>query len=197
MGHWYRLKLEPDEETGNIAVDSPDFPELHSFGETEADALHWGLDAVQEVLAGRMHYHEDIPPPRARRPRGRAVELPLQTYLKVALYIAMREAGISNSELARRLEVHRPQVNRLFRLDHNSRIGQLEAAFKAIGVPLSIEASLPSEARKRAPKVQSYKIATSGPPIIRHEAVHALPHREAISGRFKKASAPKRKKTSA
>ncbi len=141
MGRWYRLKFTPD-TNDTLLVVSPDFPEVTSFGETEAEALHWGLGAVEEAIAGRIYYHEDIPPPRSKRPRGPAVELPLLTYLKVALYLALREKNITRAELTRRMGVHREQVDRLFRLDHNSRLDQLESAFKAIDVPVNIEVPL-------------------------------------------------------
>jgi len=36
---------------------------------------------------------------------------------------------------------HREQVDRLFRLDHNSRIDQLEEAFRALGHPLRFNLS--------------------------------------------------------
>jgi antitoxin HicB len=41
--------------------------------------------------------------------------------------------------LARRLHWNRESVDRLFRLDHNSRLDQLEAAFKALGRNIDIE----------------------------------------------------------
>jgi antitoxin HicB len=52
------------------------------------------------------------------------VKLPLLSALKMQLYTAVREAGISRAELARRLGWHREQVDRLFRLDHASRVDQ-------------------------------------------------------------------------
>ena len=45
-----------------------------------------------------------------------------------ALYMICSRRGVSRAELARRLEWHREQVDRLFRLDHKSRLDQMEAA---------------------------------------------------------------------
>ena len=53
----------------------------------------------------------------------------------------MRTAGIGKAELARRLNCHLPQVDRLLDLRHASRLDQLEAAFRALGKQLSIEIS--------------------------------------------------------
>jgi antitoxin HicB len=74
----------------------------------------------------------DIPAP-ASHSRARAVALPLMAALKVALYRSLREAGLTRAELMRRLGWNRESVDRLFRLDHASRLDQLEAAFKALG----------------------------------------------------------------
>jgi antitoxin HicB len=41
--------------------------------------------------------------------------------------------------LARRLEIPSPSIDRLFDLSHQSRLDQLEAAFKALGKELMID----------------------------------------------------------
>jgi antitoxin HicB len=51
----------------------------------------------------------------------------------------MRTAKIGKAELARRMNCHLPQVDRLLDLRHNSRLDQLEAAFRALGRRLSIQ----------------------------------------------------------
>ena len=55
------------------------------------------------------------------------------TSLKASLYRALRESGITRAELMRRLGWNRESVDRLFRLDHASRLDQIEAALKALG----------------------------------------------------------------
>ena len=126
----YPIKLEPDDDT--LLVTCPLLPEVTSFGDDEADALDHARDAVEEALAARIHGGKEIPAPPAR-PRGRAVRLPALSALKLELYWALGEAGITRAELARRLRWNRESVDRLFRLDHASRLNQLEAAFAALG----------------------------------------------------------------
>ena len=46
----------------------------------------------------------------------------------------------------RRLGWNREQVERLFKLDHNSRLDQLEAAFRAIGLDAALTISEAAEA---------------------------------------------------
>jgi antitoxin HicB len=135
----YPIKLDP-EDNDTLLVTCPALPEVATFGEGEADAMRRARDAIEEALAARIADGMNIPRP-VSRPRGRNVSLPLMTALKVSLYRSLREAGITRAELMRRLGWNRESVDRLFRLDHASRLDQLEAAFKALGrtLDLSIE----------------------------------------------------------
>src|SRR5262245_31611293 len=139
LGAKYLIKLEPD-DNDTLLVTCPALPEVATFGEDEADALRHATNAIEEALAARIADALDIPAPTTRS-RGRAVALPLMTALKVSLYRSLREAGLTRAELMRRLGWNRESVDRLFRLDHASRLEQLEAAFKALGrtVDVSIE----------------------------------------------------------
>jgi antitoxin HicB len=127
----YLIKLEPD-DNDTLLVTCPALPEVATFGDDVADALRRAGGAIEEALAARIADGVDIPAP-ATRSRGRAVALPLMTALKVSLYRSLREAGFTRAELMRRLGWNRESVDRLFRLDHASRLDQLEAAFKALG----------------------------------------------------------------
>jgi antitoxin HicB len=67
------------------------------------------------------------------------VNLPALTALKVELYWALRESRINRAELMRRLEWNRESVDRLFRLDHASRLDQIEAASRALGRTINVQ----------------------------------------------------------
>jgi antitoxin HicB len=127
----YAVVLQPD-DNGTLLVTCPQLPIVATFGENEADALHHAIDAIETALASMIEDGDEIPRP-ARRKNGRRVRLPLMTSLKLQLYWALAEAGITRAELARRLRWNRESVDRLFRLDHRSRLEQLEAAFAALG----------------------------------------------------------------
>jgi antitoxin HicB len=138
----YSIKLEPD-DNDTLLVTCPALPEVTTFGDDAADAARHVVDAIEEALAARIADGRTIPKPAgsARWPASSAVTLPLMTSLKVSLYWALGESGITRAELMRRLKWKRESVDRLFRLDHASRLDQIEAAFKALGrrVDLSIE----------------------------------------------------------
>lgn len=129
----YPVTLTPDD--GAVLVTAPDFPELKTFGDTREDALLYAVDALEEAIAARIADKEDIPEPSAGRVRA---GLPSQTAMKTLLYQAMRNAGVTKAELARRLRCHAPQIDRLLDLNHASRMGQIDAAFDALGRRLDL-----------------------------------------------------------
>ena len=146
MGRWYRVELALDADD-TFFVTAPEFPEVTTFGETQQQALENGRRAIEEAIAARIADGDDIPVPLAEvAKKGWSIELPVLAYLKAALYMLSRGKGVTRAELARRMHVHREQVDRLFRLDHNSRMDQIEAAFKAIDVPLNIDVPIPEAA---------------------------------------------------
>jgi antitoxin HicB len=134
----YRVKLSRD-TNGTLLVKVPAVPEAHTFGDDRDEALARAVDAIETAL---MFYIDDRMPIPAgdASPRSRtAVVLPALTEAKLGLYSAMRAAKIGKAELARRLNCHLPQIDRLLDLRHSSRLDQIEAALRALGKRLSIE----------------------------------------------------------
>jgi antitoxin HicB len=132
----YPVTLERD-DNDTIVVSFPDFPEAHTFGETRADALAHAVDALATVIDAYIKDRRDIPLPSAAAGSHR-VTTPALVEAKIRLYEAMRAAKVGKSELARRLDWHLPQVDRLLSMTHASRLGQLEAAFGALGKRLVV-----------------------------------------------------------
>lgn len=145
MAVYFEVTILMDETENGVPVwlvTAPAFPEVTTFGDTQPEACMNGLKAIEEAIAARMADNEDIPLPMVEcEGVPRCVEISALSYLKFSLYMICRERGVTRAELARRLEWHREQVDRLFRLDHKSQLDQLESAFKAIGE--SIRFSLP------------------------------------------------------
>jgi antitoxin HicB len=65
--------------------------------------------------------------------------MPALIEAKVRLYEAMRDAKVGKAELARRLDWHLPQVDRLLAMTHGSKLEQLEAAFRVLGKRLTVD----------------------------------------------------------
>jgi len=132
----YRIVLSPD-DNGTFLVACPQLPIVATFGETEDEARRHAVDAIETALASMIDDGEEVPAPDGGQ--GMHVRLPLLTTLKVHLYWALRSAGITRAELARRLGWKRESVDRLFRLDHRSRLEQIESALEALGREVDVE----------------------------------------------------------
>lgn len=134
----YPVKLTRD-TNGTIFVTAPDLPEIATFGENGNDALVRAADAIATALQGRITARQKIPAPSAPRRGQKLVGLPAIVAAKLELYRAMIETGTRKADLARKLGVHAPQVDRLLDLDHKSKLDQIEAAARAIGREFHIE----------------------------------------------------------
>lgn len=146
----YPVAFERDGES--VLVSFPDFPEAHTFGDDEDEALARAEDALLTVLDAYIRDRQDIPVPS--RARGPQVALSGLVSAKLGLYGAMRASGIGKAELARRLGCHLPQVDRLLDLGHASRLEQLEQALQAIGRRLAVTvvpAHTPARSTRRRP----------------------------------------------
>lgn len=133
----YPANLIPD-TNDTLLVDFPDIPEAHTFGMDREEAMMRAVDALETALSAYVDLRRDIPA-ASKAKRGQVcVEVPALTEAKLRLYTAMRAAGIGKAELARRLNCHLPQVDRILDLNHNSRLDQIEAALRAVGKKLVI-----------------------------------------------------------
>jgi len=130
----YPVKLEKD-DNDTFAVSFPDFPEAHTFGVDKADALKRARNTLVTIIDEYVRRWFPIPPPSPGRTR---VAVPALTAAKVQLYDIMQRDGIEKAELARRLDWHPPQVDRLFDVFHHSRLDQLEQAFEVLGQHLVV-----------------------------------------------------------
>lgn len=140
----FPVEVERDDD-GSLFITCPLLPEVTTFSGSEADWHKHALDALEEAIAARMTAWEMVPIPESRDLNAgtegnstRAVKLSLQTVMKLMLFWACKQANVSRAELARRLAWHREQVDRLFRLDHASRIDQIDSAMCALGKTFDI-----------------------------------------------------------
>jgi antitoxin HicB len=126
----YPIELTPD-DNGTLLVTCPDLPGVVTYGDTEAEALRNASDAIEEWIAGCLHEFRPIAMPSPGAPRARTS---LHTSLVLVLYWALRDRNMTRADLQRALGWHRPQVDRLFDLRHETKVSRLEAAFLALGV---------------------------------------------------------------
>jgi antitoxin HicB len=132
----YPVRLERD-DNDTVLVSFPDFPEAHTFGDDEADALAHAPDALATAIDAYIKDRRDVPLPSAIVARHR-VTVPALVEAKLRLYETMRAKRVNKAELARRLKWHAPQVDRLLEMTHASKLEQLELAFAALGKRLIV-----------------------------------------------------------
>lgn len=65
--------------------------------------------------------------------------VPLWLAPKLALYLAMRDQGVSNSELARRLGLHERVIRRMLDPEHATKSEKIQAALAVLGKQLAVE----------------------------------------------------------
>lgn len=132
----YPVRLEAQEGAAAL-VSFPDVPEAVTEGATEREALAEAEDCLVAALGGYIKGRRDIPQPSPERGHT-LVPLPALVAAKIALYRTMRECGIGNVALARKLGTVEGTVRRLLDLDHRSHIGQVEAALHVLGQRLVV-----------------------------------------------------------
>jgi len=115
----YPVKLARD-DNGTLLVTAPDFPEVTTFGDDEGDALAKGADAIATAMQGRISDRQEIPLPSAAKRGQKLAVLSALTWAKLELYRAMLDTNTNKATLARRLQVHPPQIDRLLDLNHDS-----------------------------------------------------------------------------
>jgi antitoxin HicB len=133
----YAVLLSPAEEGGYV-VTCRDLPELITQGESVEEALDQASDAMDEVFATYLTEGLDFPEPSKARRREHMVAPPPETVAKAALYVAMRRAGISKVQLAKRLGVDEKEVRRLLDPHYGSKLPRIAKAISALGQRLVI-----------------------------------------------------------
>ncbi len=114
-------------------LDVPDFPEIHSWADTEEDAAGQVLDAIETAFMAAIKTKTPVRSPSEPGEGYLLVTVPTLTTMKADLHNAMLQEGVSKAELARRLNASPVQVDRLLDLRHASRMSQLDAAGEALG----------------------------------------------------------------
>ena len=126
-------------DEGGYVVTCRDLPQLVTQGETEEDALEEAADAMDEVFATYLIEGIDFPRPTKARRREHLVSPPAETVAKAALHVAMRQAGISKIELAKRLGVDEKEVRRLLDPHYGSKLPRIAKAISLLGQRLVID----------------------------------------------------------
>ena len=131
-----RFTVGDDDRT---LVEFVDLPRVATDGRDDHEAMEEAMDALGSDLSIRMSLREEIPAPSSAKRGQRLVSVPLWLAPKLALYLAMRDRRVNNSELARRLGVDERVIRRLLNPEHVSKPDRIQAALTALGKQLTVE----------------------------------------------------------
>jgi len=109
----YPAMLTADEKDGGFVVTFRDLPEAITQGNSLEEAVNEAADCLEEAIAARIDDKLEIPQPSPPKNQEYLVAVPAQTAIKAALYLAMREKGISKVQLASTLNIHEKEVRRI------------------------------------------------------------------------------------
>lgn len=137
----YPARFQADED-GRIVVTFRDLPEAATDGADMKEARNEAVDLLDSTLMFRMKYREDVPTPSKARKGEELVAPDMAMAMKTALYIAMRNRGITAAELSRRLNVDYREAQRILNPHHATKTARMSEAIEATGSHAVIELRL-------------------------------------------------------
>jgi antitoxin HicB len=134
----YRALCKPGDRRGNIVVTFPDVPEVVTQGRGEADARAMAEEALGLGLLSYLARGKPLPKPRAKGRNLVDIAVAPDVAAKLAVLESFAAAGISKSELARRIGKDEKEVRRILDPKHPTKLPALTAALGALGKRLVV-----------------------------------------------------------
>ena len=134
----YPVILTSD-ENDTIIAEFSDVPEAMTVCSDETNAISWAQDALIVALTVYIEDRRDIPLPSETKKDQKAIHLPPQIAMKLAIYKSMRDQKMTQAALGDCLGVDGRQVRRILDLDHNTTLAQLTSALSCLGKEVVID----------------------------------------------------------
>jgi len=134
----YRALCEAGDRRGNIVVTFPDVPEVVTQGRGEADARAMAEEALGLGLLSYLVRGKPLPKPRAKGHNLVDIAVAPDVAAKLAVLESFAAAGISKSELARRIGKDEKEVRRILDPKHPTKLPALTVALRALGKRLVV-----------------------------------------------------------
>jgi antitoxin HicB len=134
----YRALFEPGDRRGNIVVSFPDVPEAVTQGRGQAEARAMAEEALGLVLLAYLERGKPLPKPRTKGRNLIDVAVAPDVAAKLAVLESFTSAGISKSELARRIGKDEKEVRRILDPKHPTKLPALIATLRALGKRLVV-----------------------------------------------------------
>lgn len=127
--------IEIEHERPGFWAWCPDIPEMKTAGDTQEDLMREAVDALETAFDFYFDDRRPVPPPPRAPCKGQAL-----VAAKVLLHNEMLAQGVRKAELARRLNMAPPNVERIFSLRHHTKIETVELALACLGKHLTAHA---------------------------------------------------------
>lgn len=134
----YPARFDRDQD-GRVLVTFRDLPEAVTDGADMEEARREGADVLESALMFRMKYREEMPAPSKVQKGEKYIMPDTAVAMKVALYIAMHQRGITAAELSRRLGIDYREAQRIVNPYHATKTTRMGEAIEATGSHAVIE----------------------------------------------------------
>jgi antitoxin HicB len=138
----YPVELIADAKNGGFQAGFLDFPFVHSVGDTEEEALREAANGLESGIEFFFDEHRPVPLPSRVRRGQHIVALPALVASKVFLHNEMLRQGVKKAELARRMDIAPPNIERIFKVRYKTRIETVEAALSCLGKHLDVRLTM-------------------------------------------------------
>ena len=125
--------------TEGYTVSFPDVPEALTCGDTWEEAIEMAEDCIGVAMTFYVRDNLDLPKPSPVRDGQVLISVPLLVAAKLTVYTAMREQGITNEDLASRLDMSADAIQKLLDPRYRTHVSHLERALRAVGRGLVVE----------------------------------------------------------
>jgi antitoxin HicB len=133
----YPITLESG-TNGKLLVSFPDFPTVNLIADTEDQVPRQAFDALATALQTYFDGRKLVPMPSEIAEGQNFVTMPALSEVKILIWNEMLSQHLRKADFARLLDVHSPQIDRLFDLSHSSRLDFVERAANALGKELRV-----------------------------------------------------------
>jgi antitoxin HicB len=134
----YRAQFEPGDRRGNVVVTFPDIPEAVTQGRGQAAARAMAEEALGLALLSYLERGKALPKPRAKARGLIEIAVAPDVAAKLAVLESFAAAGITKTELARRIGKDEKEVRRILDPKHPTKLPALTAALRALGKRLVV-----------------------------------------------------------
>ena len=140
MRYTFPCDIEGNEEDGDgYVVTFPDLDGAITGGNTFRESVILAEDCLVVALAAYMDCQEELPTPSAWTKGQELLTVQPLIAAQLDLYTAMREQGVTVSDLAQRLDLPEAQVKKLLILDYRTSINKVVEALKLLGCKPVVE----------------------------------------------------------